>query len=436
MTPEQLEAAINQAQATRPGVATLADVGGENMRGLVERVAQTPGAGRSVVVPALTERQQGQMARISTDLQTLTGTRQSAHQAINETMEQRAQAAAPLYERAYADGEQAIWSPVLERLSSSPTVRAAMQGAVRVWKDHAVADGYGAMNPGAMVDRGGQLSFLNGQIPAFPNLQFWDYTKRMIDDRISAAVRAGQGQKVRTLSILNQNLRDELDRIVPSYREARSAWEGPSRYLDAITEGRNIFSTQVSAEELAGGISAMTPVEREGYVTGAISAIIGKMGNDAAKLGDMTKYLRSPEMRAKIAALMPTPEARQAWADRLNFEVRSSEMTGRALGNSATARRLAEKQDAENILGDLIKEAFMGSPPVGLLRRAVMAVPQRIRDTMRSRSDQILAELMTDPSSMTRLREIIDRVGSQAAPPSPLRRAAAIRGATSTEMGP
>jgi hypothetical protein len=67
-------ARANNASIDRPGVATLADVGGENVRGLVERVAQTPGAGRTQVVPALTQRQQGQAARLSQDLRSLTGT--------------------------------------------------------------------------------------------------------------------------------------------------------------------------------------------------------------------------------------------------------------------------------------------------------------------------------------------------------------------------
>jgi hypothetical protein len=39
----------------RPG-ATLADVGGENIKGLAERVAQTLAAGRTIVVPELTAR--------------------------------------------------------------------------------------------------------------------------------------------------------------------------------------------------------------------------------------------------------------------------------------------------------------------------------------------------------------------------------------------
>jgi hypothetical protein len=73
-TPESLAARAADLYATGPGVATLADAGGENVKGLLERVAQTPGAGRTIVVPALTERQQGQMGRIVGDLGELTGT--------------------------------------------------------------------------------------------------------------------------------------------------------------------------------------------------------------------------------------------------------------------------------------------------------------------------------------------------------------------------
>ena len=178
-----------------------------------------------------------------------------------------------------------------------------------------------------------------------------DAWKNAADDMVGKAVQSGAGNQSRVLRGMRDRLIKVVDEHNHAYADARGAWSGPSRYLDAITEGRNIFSTKVSSEELAAGLGAMTPADREGYVVGAISSIIGKMGNDPAKLADMTKYLRSPEMRAKIAALMPNEQARQQWAKRLDFEVSSSELTGRALGNSATARRLAERSDLEGISG-------------------------------------------------------------------------------------
>jgi len=428
-TPAALLARQAAAEAERPGVATVADVGGENVKGLVERVAQTPGAGRTQVVPALTERQQQQLARVTNDLQTLTGSRRSAFQATEEVAAERAASAAPLYTQAYEAGDRALWSPGLERLSGSPTVRDAMAGAVRVWQDNVIADGYGAMNPGVLVEGGGNLTFLNGRVPVFPNLQFWDYTKRIVDDQVGTAIRNGQDQKARTLTRLSNVLRSEIDQLAPEYRAARDAWAGPSAFLNAIEEGRTILSKNISAEEMAAGLRALNASEREGYRIGAISSIISKMGNDPAKLADMTKYLRSPEVRAKVAAIMPTEDAAASWNRRLGFEIASSELTGRALGNSATARRLAEQNDAKGIVGDLVMDALTTGPStIGVLRRVFTAGPRWLRDTIRSRTDKEIADILLNPDRAAELPSIIQRAQTA-------RRATGTRGAASTTAG-
>lgn len=410
MTPATLADRFIDANAQRPGVANIADAGGENVRGLVERVAQTPGAGRTTVIPALTARQEQQLGRISTDLQDLTGSSQTARQATEEVVATRAAAASPLYNAAYEAGDVAVWSPTLERLSSSPTVRDAMRGAVRTWQDNAIADGFGAANPGAVVSRGGQLEFLQGQVPVFPNIQFWDYTKRIIDDQIGAAVRAGQDQKARTLTRLNQVLRNDLDTLVPEYRAAREAWAGPSAYINAVDEGRAIMSKTASADEMGAVFRALSPSEQEGYRVGAVSSIISKMGNDASNLGDMTKYLRSPEMRAKIAAIMPTPEAAAEWSKRLGFEVGSSKLTGQSLGNSATARRLAEREDGKGIVGDLVMDAMLSGPAsVSFLRSIFTTGPKWLRDTLRSRTDKAIGDILMNPERAGELPAILER---------------------------
>lgn len=412
ITPEAFAQRASELAAVRPGVATAADAGGENVRGLVERIAQTPGAGRTQVVPALTTRQQGQMARVAVDLRGLTGTHQSATQAIEETMAQRAQAAGPAYDEAMNFNARAVpeiareWQAVTstgwgQHVLRSPDFRRTLQTE------------YGIADP--------------NNAPLMTVIDAW---KKQADGLIGEAIRSGNNNKARVIGDMRERLLGVVDEHNPAYAAARAAWSGPSRYLDAVTEGRNLLNTRVSAEELTPALARMGDAEREAFRIGGVSAIIGKMGSDAAALGDMTKYLRSPEMRAKIAAIMPTPEARAAWQQRLDFEVSSSQLTGRALGNSATARRLAERHDADNIVGDLVMDAFSGHPPVSLLRRAVTAVPQRVRDTLRSRSDHILAELLTDPQGMAQLRQAMDRVTERGAAPSQLRNAATINAAT------
>lgn len=417
VTPQSAGAVAKGLDKDRPGLATVADVGGENVRGLVERVAQTPGAGRTTVIPFLTQRQESQVDRIAGDLGELTGSQRTAKQAVDQTMKVRADEAAPLYRAAYEAGDKPIWGNELERLSAVPEVQEAMHGAVKGWQRSQIAQGYGAMNPGATVEGGGILKFLNGRVPVLPNIQFWDYTKSALDDMIGAEIRDDGtiSRKGRDLTIIASKLRETLDAAVPEYAAARDSWGGHSSYLNAIKLGKGVMATKKSAEEAIAEFNTLSAADKQAYREGAVSSILAKMENDPAKLADMTKYLRSRGMRAKVAAIMPTPEAAQAWQRRLNFEVKSSELVGRSLGNSATARRLAEKEDAENMVGDLVLSAFKGVPSKGLMTQVIVGGAKKVRDTLRSRTDKELAQMLTGQKSVLRIQAPSRRLLGQSA---------------------
>lgn len=387
--------------ASREGIATVADQGGENVKGLLERVSQTPGAGRTDLVPFLSERQNRQLSRLSTDLKYLTGTEQTALEATGKQIAERTKASAPLYEQAYNIGDKPIWSNEIERLTAVPEVQSAMHSAVTGWQRSQIANGYGAMKPGAMVDKdsGGILKFLGGHVPVFPNLQFWDYTKNALDDMISAEIKADgtMTKKGRDLTIIVGKLRQELDNVVPQYADARKAWAGPTSYINAINLGKGI--TKMSAEEVSAALSGFSSdAEKEAFRVGALSDLFKKMGNKSTKLADITSDLRSPEMRGKISALMPTQEAAAKWHQALDFEVGSSEMVGRALKGSPTARRLLESQDAGSIAGDLVMDAFRGSPPIGMFSKLLVNTAGKVKDTIRSRTDAELAKRLLAPA--------------------------------------
>lgn len=414
MEPADLATRLASARAERPGVATLADVGGENVRGLVERVAQTPGAGRTQVVPALTTRQQEQAMRLSGDLKALTGTNRSAVEAVNETIAARAQAAKPLYEQAYAvdvASDQRVVDALLSEISTgwgkaiinSPAFKKTLQ------TEYGVKSTPGPEHLMAVIDA-------------------W---KRTADDMIREAPGSN---KSRVLNQMLDRVIPVVDSVNPAYAQARNAWSGPSRYLDSIESGRNILSTKESAEAFAARFKSLSAAEQEAERIGAVSAIVGKMGSDPAKLADMTKYLRSPEVRAKVAAIMPTQEAAESWARRLDFEVGASELTGRALGNSATYRRLAERQDADSLVGDLVVDALAGTAPAGLIRRMLAAGPKKLRDTLRSRSDKLLADALVNPQRND-LDDILRRVQVGGAPVGDRARAAVTAGGASLFSG-
>jgi hypothetical protein len=412
MTPDQLATRAATLAQERPGVATLADAGGENVRGLVERVAQTPGAGRTVIVPTLTQRQQGQANRIAADLRGLTGTHRTAVQAIDQTMEARRQASRPLYDEAMQFD-----------VTSSPQLSDTFLEAIQTGWGRAIVNS-------PELRRNLQTEYgIQGNPGPDVMMAVIDAWKRQADDLVTAAQRSGNNNRARIISQMRDRVVRAADEANPAYAEARNAWAGPSRYMDAVNAGRDILNRNVSAEELATRIAAMPEVEREAFRIGAVSSIVGRMGSDPARMGDMTKYLRSPEVRAKVAAVMPTPEAAQAWHRRLEFEVQSSELTGRALGNSATARRLMERRDADGIAGDLVLDALSGSPAMSLWRRVIQGTTGRVRDTLRSRSDARLADTLMNPQSPQQLQAVLRRAQATAAPLSDMTQGASAVGA-------
>ena len=394
-TPQAAVAKITALQTERPGVATIADVGGENIRGLVERVAQTPGAGRTQVIPALTERQSQQAARISDDLKALTGTNKTAVQTIEETMAARAKEAAPLYKTAMEFEAKNI-----------PEIVNAFSQAVSTGWGQAIAKSPSFRK--TLETEYGVTDAVVGKIPLMPLIDAW---KKEVDGVVGEAIRRGNKREASVLSKMRDDVIEVVDRHNPSYRIARAAWEGKSKYLDAVEDGRAILGRNISAEELAPRFAALSEAEKEAYRIGAVSSIVNRMGSDPAKLADMTKYLRSPEMTKKIASIMPTKDTALSWLKRLQFEVSSSELTARALGNSATARRLAEREDAQGIVGDLIKDAVLRGPSsLSFLNSVLTAGPKWLRDSLRSRTDKILADLLVNPSRARDLPGIIQRV--------------------------
>ena len=82
-----------------------------------------------------------------------------------------------------------------------------------------------------------------GGVPAYPNLQFWDYTKRELDQTAQVARRAGRNEEADVAQQLARSLRNELDQHVKSYKAARGTAFDFFQAENALDAGSN-FVTQ------------------------------------------------------------------------------------------------------------------------------------------------------------------------------------------------
>lgn len=399
LTPEQFRSQFDDLNTLHPGTAIPADAGGENVRGVVERLANTPGQSRTTVTDALYGRQAGQRDRIEGALQKLTGTNKSAYQATEDVIQERAASAAPLYAAAHA--EEVPWSQALESLMARP----AMQKAYRAAEVKAANQGRQFDGTFAQVGADGKLT--TKSVPRTGDL---DIIKQNLDDQIEGLLGSNQRSKARDIIAIKNELLSIMDASAPTYAKARASFAGHTAYKNAIEDGKTILATGRNAEQWAAEVSKLTPSEQEAVRIGAVQSIVDKIGNTRGELPDIAGFLRTPEGRKKIAAILPSDDARKQWTQILDQEHRVSGLTRRATAGSATARRTAEVDDASGVIEDLATIALTsGASTAGILHTLLRRLPRAAGAKINERSNRILANALTSRSGLDALNGVLPR---------------------------
>lgn len=381
---------------------------GPNLQRQAGALAATPGEGQQVIRDAISARTAAAPQRVTTALNKVLDKPVDSYSVADNWTRLRAANAKPAYEAAYNAGDRVVWNPELERLSGSPTIQNAMKGAVRIWQDRAIADGFGAMKPGAMVEGGGNVKFLSGKVPVFPNLQFWDYTKRVLDDKIRMAIKSGQNQKAATLTSLANSLRETLDSSVPEYAAARQAYAGPSAILDALDEGKQAFANTVTPGELSAKLADMTAGEREAYLQGArakVADIMGTARNDSLAARAMFEKGYNAEKLRLLLGEQPANDL----LNRLHSETTFARTGNIVTGNSETAARAAAMDEIGGKSGNpgLVRSALnlrFGDTAADLGDKVIGGV----KGAAREKTNAELARLLTtnDPRNAGRILQL------------------------------
>lgn len=336
LTPGEFAASVQSG-----GPASIMDIGGETTRALARSAANTSPEGRAALNRSINDRFEGQTDRVVGWL------RNSFHfpdaAAQSQALEQTGRTVNRAnYARAYREGDREIFSPELDRLMGSPAVVEAMRRASTSGKDRAITQGLGAMRQGVTVENG-VVRFTRGRngAPTYPNLAFWDATKRELDDAANAAGRAGRNGEAGVLGDLARTLRAELDRAVPSYQQARA---GAAHFFDAdnaLQAGQNFVGKNMTAGEARRALAQMSPTERQLFQDGFVSRFIETLNQVGDRRSILNKIAESPAAREKLNVALGPQRATELEAG-LRVEGIMDLARNAVQGNSTTARQLAE----------------------------------------------------------------------------------------------
>jgi hypothetical protein len=358
---------------------------------LARSAANTSPEGRAVLNRAINDRYEGQGGRVVNWLRQTFHYPDAAAQADALDQVQRTVNRAN-YRRAMEQGDRPIMSPELDRLMGSPAVVEAMRRASTSGKDRAITQGLGAMRQGVTVENG-VVRFTRGPsgAPTYPNLAFWDATKRELDAAANMAQRSGDTSS--SAAELARMLRAELDRHVPSYQAARA---GAARFFDAenaLEAGQNFVGKNMTANEARRALAQMTPQERQLFQDGFVSRFIETLNQVGDRRNVLNQIAASPAAREKLNVALGPQRAAELEAG-LRVEGIMDLARNAVQGNSTTARQLAELGLAGGAYGLTGGGLNPFSDPGAVVNAAIVYGAARGRNAINERLSRRVAEML------------------------------------------
>lgn len=326
------------AKANAGGIPyLLADVGGEATRAVARSAANASPEARNVINTATGDRFASQGERFSDFVRGLVGgTNVTATQDALKAAAQKANK--PAYAKAYRDGAGGVWTSTLEQLTTSPDMQAAVASAARTGANKAAVGGLPApVNPFKQTPAGLVLKGASQ-----PSVQFWDLVKQNLDGIIAKAQRDGDTGRVRDLTAIKTQLVSELDAAVPSYASARAGAAAFFGAQDALEAGQRFVTSRLDNTAAAKALAKMSPPERALFAEGFASELINRVKNTPDNRDILNAiFLKASASRERIEMALGKPAAAKLEAFLLTESI--MDMLRKAMGNSTTARQLAER---------------------------------------------------------------------------------------------
>lgn len=373
---------------------------GPNTQSRAGGLASTPGKAQTLLRQDVGTRKAGAGARLETATTRALGKPADMLDMAEDIIKRRSEKAGPIYRKAFEQGNRSITSQKLEQLAGSPSMAKAMARAVPKWKDRAITEGYGAANPPVTLTEDGRVVFNRTKAGdmVYPDLRFWDATKRSFDDMIGEAQRSGQRDQVALLTSIKKEMVAELDKAVPNYKVARQVYEGESAIKNAMEDGAAVFTNKMTPGQLKRAMEGMTPAEKEAFTTAARTQVADVMGfarNDALKARQIFDKGYNKE---KLAMLVGKQKA-----DELLGNIDSEKVFDTSLDvitrNSETARRQAVQRELGGREGQTMLESIDVTAPGKAVQKVWDKIMGNFRQGGLDKSNTELARLLMEKDS-------------------------------------
>lgn len=372
--------------------AVLSDVSDgatQAAQGVVNRNPET----KAIAQNALTQRADNVVQRVTESVERIIPTTGRATSSIDNIATLRAAEAAPLYKELETVVPQ-ITPKLQKRLKDTDIIKDAYGEAQRIYN----------------IETGGRLPALFDEVGNVnPQLTMREYAS--IDQGISALLEKNKFHNLQTgrltaegfaLNKLKKELVGELDRVAPQYKDARAAWSGGTRQIDAIDQGRKALNGKV--DDVLDSTSQMGELERDGFLTGFVDDIRERLARGLDNGIGRLSIIRQAGLKEKLQHVLK-PDEIDDLVRSIEREVTFSTTAKNLVGGSQTASRGAA-QEAIDATSSLLGAAS-GSPQAAL--GAASSLMKRLGNIPDKEAARLTKMLTTPDGFDEALRDLADQ---------------------------
>lgn len=349
---------------------TLADVGGKPVERLAGNVYRSGGEATEVADKFLGQRDKEAGARLSQDVSKYVHGGESMHRTTEGLLTARSQEAKPLWDDVRA--MQGVWSPRLQQFIENSTIQKGMARGYQIERLESLAENrpFDPTQLGVDLDAEGNIKMV-----AAPNMRVLHMAKMGLDAMIADERNEITG-RLSQMGVALEKVRkaylgeiDSLDKT-GTYAKARKAWEGQSASLDAIRNGRSIFTN--SPEEIAAEFNKLSPSDREFYRIGVADKLREQLGKTGISGDEAKSILKNPWVESQLRPIFKSLWDYEGFVDSIAKESRMFEANTSIRRGSQTAERMAEDHGDDHTLasgGAEIAKSLASGEWVGALRK-------------------------------------------------------------------
>lgn len=389
--------------ATPDSPVILPDIAGDEMQGLTRAVGKMAN-GRDIISEALEGRSKNAVTRVVNRLSKDISDVDNYFGNLDDLTKARSEMAAPLYKKAFDKGTKLDLGkkvdPVYTTLKTIPGKElSSSQVKTREFLKKITPE---------IKQARSKLLRSPERYDKLPDnhIEILDATKKMLDDKIGVAIRAGEKQQAASLLGLKSELLTRLDKVNPDYAKARKVFSDYSSIQNAQEQGLK-FST-LRPEQLQRFMKNLSVSEKEAFRIG-VRENLQKTVTSTTEGADPAKRIFGNQFkRDQLKAIFPNQTIYKQFEKRMIEEIKAAETKFRVLGGSRTDINLSDESQFLNIASRIGGGVALGSK-FAVINGAISSI-RRLSPGITEKNAKTLATILVNKGkSIEALEKIVQK---------------------------